>query len=277
MSLNGVPVSDFPKYTVGWVCALPIKAAAARAMLETEHGAPEEKGDADDNCYFLGIIGGHHVVIACLPAGVAGCASAATVAAQMQRTFKNVRVGLLVGIGSGAPSTADDIRLGDVVVSMPLGDSGGVVEYECFVPSMGAVAAASKGNNDIGGSSSVAYMRRRCLNKPPAVLLTALASLQAEHELRDSKICALLEQAAQRYPKLRTKLGWPTQGGGAAADRLYQAQYQHVGPHGAGCQSCDGRMLELWRDDNQRSSDVGPSVHYGVIASGENELECGVA
>jgi nucleoside phosphorylase len=236
-------------------------------LLDAEHGAPEEKSDADDNSYFLGSIGGHNVVIACLPAGVAGCASAATVAAQMQRTFRNVRVGLLAGIGSSALSAADDIRLGDVVVSMPSGESGGVIEYAC--------SDASIGGRDIG-DSSVQFLRRP-LNKPPTFLLTALSSLQAEHELRDNKICSLLAQAAQRYPKLRTKLTWPVQGGRAAADRLYQAKYQHEGTPGAGCGGCDVRMLVPWRENRPPSSDNSPNVHYGVIASGGKEFECGVA
>jgi hypothetical protein len=201
-------------------------------MLDAEHGAPEEKSDADDNSYFLGSIGGHNVVIACLPAGAAGSALAATVAAQMQRTFRNVRVGLLVGIGSGAPSAADDIRLGDVVVSMPSGESGGVIEYACN--------DASISQCDIGGS--VPFLRRP-LNKPPTFLLTALSSLQAEHELRDNKMCSLLAQAARRYPKLRTKLTWPIQGGRAAADRLFQAKYQHESTPGTGAAAATSACL----------------------------------
>lgn len=35
------------------------------------------------------------------------------------RSFLNIRVGLMVGIGGGAPSQKHDIRLGDIVVSAP--------------------------------------------------------------------------------------------------------------------------------------------------------------
>jgi nucleoside phosphorylase len=98
-------------------------------MLDAEYGKPASRSPADHNNYILGRVGQHNVVIVCLPAGAPGAAQAATVAAYMQRTFTEVRVSLLVGVGSGAPSDADDIWLGDVVVSEPTGDSGGVIQF----------------------------------------------------------------------------------------------------------------------------------------------------
>ncbi len=44
----------------------------------------------------------------------------------MLRTFPNVRICLMVGIGGGAPSPKHDIRLGDIVVSAPRDGHGGV-------------------------------------------------------------------------------------------------------------------------------------------------------
>jgi hypothetical protein len=147
--------------------------AVARAMLDAEHGTPDKKDNGDHNSYFLGSIGDHNVVIACLPAGLLGGVSAATVAAQMQRTFKHVRVGLLVGIGSSALSAEHDIRLGDIVVSMPSGDNGGVIQYECtHLASTAPAVASAEGSS----SGSVEFAQTRCLNKPPVVLLMALTS-----------------------------------------------------------------------------------------------------
>src|SRR5947207_8819128 len=117
-------------YTVGWVCALPLEMAAATAMLDEEHGKPMRQNPHDKNSYALGRIGQHNVVIACLPAGVYGTTSAATVAVQMLSSFGAIRFGLMVGIGGGVPSTANDIRLGDVVVSKPKGKFNGVVQYD---------------------------------------------------------------------------------------------------------------------------------------------------
>jgi hypothetical protein len=48
----------------------------------------------------------------------------------MRTTFPSIRFGLMVGIGGGVPSTNEDIRLGDIVISKPTGVLGGVVQYD---------------------------------------------------------------------------------------------------------------------------------------------------
>src|SRR5438045_8616030 len=116
-------------YTMGWVCALPIELAAATMMLDEEHqDLPRE--DSDTNLYTLGRIGEHNVVIACLPAGQMGTISAAAVAIQMRTKFVSIRFGLMVGIGGGVPCAESDVRLGDVVISHPHMQYGGVVQCE---------------------------------------------------------------------------------------------------------------------------------------------------
>jgi hypothetical protein len=51
-------------YTVAWICALPLEAAAAKAMLHKIH--PQLSHPAgDDNAYTLGEISGHNIVVAC--------------------------------------------------------------------------------------------------------------------------------------------------------------------------------------------------------------------
>jgi nucleoside phosphorylase len=94
--------------------------AAAKAMLDETHlNLPTSSND--QNTYVPGRIHDHNVVIACLPSGVYGTTSAATVASQMLSTFQSIRFELMVGIGGGAPTEKIDIRLGDVVVSKPTG------------------------------------------------------------------------------------------------------------------------------------------------------------
>jgi hypothetical protein len=46
------------------------------------------------------------------------------------RSFPLIRFGLMVGIAGGAPTDSHDIRLGDVVVSLPIGRTGGVIHHE---------------------------------------------------------------------------------------------------------------------------------------------------
>ena len=110
-------------YTVGWICALHIELTASSGMLDEVH-ISLDSAQGDDNNYTLGRIGEHNVVIAGLPAGNMGITPAAKVAADMLRSFPRIRFGLMVGIGGGAPSPNElppneDIRLGDVVVSIP--------------------------------------------------------------------------------------------------------------------------------------------------------------
>ncbi|KAF6814531.1 kinesin light chain protein, partial [Colletotrichum musicola] len=119
-------MSDPQAYTVGWICAVTAESVAARAFLDEEHGGPRHVAQHDNNSYVLGCIGSHNVVIAALPEGEYGTTSAATVARDMLHSFPNVRIGLMVGIGGGAPSQKHDIRLGDIVVSKPGDGDGGV-------------------------------------------------------------------------------------------------------------------------------------------------------
>ena len=65
----------------------------------------------DNNDYILGRIQKHNVVIAVLPDGEYGISSAANVAKDMLRSFPNIRIGLMIGIGGGAPSSRHGIRL----------------------------------------------------------------------------------------------------------------------------------------------------------------------
>jgi len=52
-------------YTVGWICALPLEMAAAKAMLDDIHeDLPIQPNDR--NTYTLGKIGAHNIVAACL-------------------------------------------------------------------------------------------------------------------------------------------------------------------------------------------------------------------
>lgn len=107
------------KYTVGWVCALPIELAAAQEMLDEEHEGLDWDAN-DSNLYTLGSIGKHNVVVPCLPAGQTGNNSVAAVVVQMKSSFSAVRFALMVGIGGGVPSAEADKRLGDVVIGQPI-------------------------------------------------------------------------------------------------------------------------------------------------------------
>lgn len=149
-------------YTVAWICALPLEAAAARSMLDRTHSLLPIPS-TDSNAYQLGELNGHYIVIASLPNGIYGKVSAATVGSRMRSTFPRLQYGLMVGIGGGVPSKSHDIRLGDVVVSKPAGKHSGVIQYDYG-------KAIQDGQFEAIGT----------LNKPPQVLLTHMSQLEAK-------------------------------------------------------------------------------------------------
>lgn len=84
----------------------------------------------NSNTYTLSRISDYYIVVVYLPKGRYGIASTATVAKDILRFFEFIRIGLMVGIGGGAPRDKYDIRLGDVVVGYPVGRSREVLPYK---------------------------------------------------------------------------------------------------------------------------------------------------
>lgn len=93
-------------------------------MLDQRH-ADLPKPSNNPNTYTLGSFSSHNVIIACLPKGQIGNNTAATIAAFMVSTFPSIKFGLMVGVSGGIPPK---VRLGDVVVSTPVGQFSGVVQ-----------------------------------------------------------------------------------------------------------------------------------------------------
>lgn len=243
-----MPPRSIDDYQVGWVCALPIELATARAMLDEEHGTVPSQDEQDRNNYVLGQVYGHNVVIICLPTRVDGNNAAAVDAANILRTFRGLRFGLMVGIGGGIPNLDKgvDIRLGDVVVSQPDKTRGGVVQYD-------------KGKSLEGGQ----FQRKGSLNKPPTLLLTALASLKAQDEVYGSQISASITRMIERHPHMEENgCIFP----GVEQDCLYCADCK--APLDNSCDKCqDGKIRRKERRHTK------PVVHYGIIASGNQVVK----
>jgi nucleoside phosphorylase len=246
-------------YTVGWIAALAKELAAALAMLDERHGKPDdfEKPPSDKNSYHWGRIGDHNIVIASLAAGVYGTTSAATTATQMLSSFPNIKVGLMVGIGAGIarPKQKRDIRLGDIAVSLPQGQSGGVLQYDL---------GKSRVSEDQGHTTHT-FERVGFLNPPPEALLKALTTLRAQVRLEGSKVSSYLGDMLERYPQMAEsesdEPGYVYQG--QENDILFEASYIHASD--TGCEDCD--PTRIIPRTTRRNPDV-PRVHYGVIASG---------
>ncbi|PKK46687.1 hypothetical protein CI102_10605, partial [Trichoderma harzianum] len=235
-------------YTVGWICAIPTEYVAAQAFLDEKHEGPEYISPNDNNDYTLGKIGRHNVVVAVLPNGEYGLSSAASVARDMLHSFPNVRIGLMVGIGGGAPSLRYDIRLGDVVVGVPINGTGGVIQFDF--------------GKTIQGQE---FQETGFLDQPPTLLRTAVGGLMAQYESDGNQIKESVNSAIAKKPRLRRKYMRPE----ATTDRLYRSQVVHPSNNEANCAVICGDNPDdlIGRPARDEDNDDDPAIHYGLIAS----------
>ncbi|KAL7912680.1 ankyrin repeat-containing domain protein [Trichoderma velutinum] len=184
MASNSLSCND---YSVGWICALSEEQTAATAMLDEKHDSPPITNPKDTNSYTFGAIGKHNIVLVCLPEGETGNSSAANVITQLVNTFPSIKFGLLVGIGGGVPPR---VRLGDIVVSKPVGEYPGVVQW------------------DMGKETETGCERTGSLDRPPKALLSALTTMKTNHEMEGHKISQFLDELAKKWPRLAFKYTW---------------------------------------------------------------------
>jgi nucleoside phosphorylase len=234
-------------YTVGWICAITTEYVAAQAFLDEKHGRPEYQHVRDNNDYTLGEIGKHNVVIAVLPEGEYGSTSAVGVAKDMLHSFPNIRIGLMVGVGGGAPSPKHDIRLGDIVVSAPRNGKSGVFQY------------------DFGKTiQNQSFQTTGFLNQPPTFLRTAVSGLKAHYESDGHQFDETINRILEAKPKLRKKYRRPR----PEDDRLYKSTVKHPLNNEEDCAVvCGDDPSNLKQRQDRTDDDDNPSIHYGQVAS----------
>ena len=154
---------EVARYSIGWIAPLPLELVAAKGVLDEDYG----DFHVDDYIYHGGRIGQHDVVLAVQ--AKMGTDAASDLAARMRAAFRNIEYFMVVGIGGGVPGYGPSgalyqIVLGDVVVSCPRGNYGGVVRYDFG-------AWTDKGRLEIRGHT----------NSPPDPLLASVNNLQTNH------------------------------------------------------------------------------------------------
>jgi nucleoside phosphorylase len=157
-------------YTIAWICALPLEAAAARAMLDETHNPPRWS-TTDPNAYELGELSGHYIVIAHLPDGVYGKVSAAAVVSRMRSTFRRLKF----------------------VVSKPGPNHNGVIQYDY-------------GKAVQGGK----FEQTGILNKPPQILLTHMSQFKARQMLgAEDAVSKAVREVLEHNPNLKQRFSPP--------------------------------------------------------------------
>ena len=230
------------EFTIGWICALQIELVAAQGMLEQEYDARElQKTSPDTNQYCLGKIGGHKIVLPCLIS--LGNNEIGRAVSQMRHTFQNLDSILMVGIGGGIPALVkgQDVRLGDVVVSMPSGLYGGIIQYDTgeFLENKSRITGA--------------------LQSPPLHLQKVVRYLTALHEAQENCIARYVQEMLERkpyYTRPETDYRRPS----SENDLLFKAESIHVG-RSPSCINCDKEQLVARHDRDKEKS----QIHYGNI------------
>jgi nucleoside phosphorylase len=170
-----------------------------------------------------------------------GNCPAATVVTQMRNTFKQLRFGLLVGIGGGVPIETEQgpIKLGHVVVSKPVDDHSGAIQYD-----HGVLEADGR------------IRRTGFLNAPPSVLLASANMMNVRrNRAREDPLVNHLLRIDLTLPGLR-KYKYP----GVTQDDLLQLKGLRL----------EGSQKQSHDEEEAPKRIV---VHRGTIASGEKVVK----
>jgi nucleoside phosphorylase len=241
------------QFTIGWISPLPLEKEAAMLVLDDGY----EEVQYQNTLYLGGRIGKHGVVM-----GVqrkTGLSGAAILAEKMSAGFPNIKYFLLVGIAGGVPrygpaGAVSEIVLGDVVVSSPRGNHGGVLQYD-------RGAWEGQGRLKFRGHT----------NGVPGDLMAAVNNFRAEGWSKTN----IAEVLKQMRLKLDDKRQHQYDDPGPNRDRLFEDDYEHQGTGLNDCKECcdaDHTISRSDRGDGATRSLDEPYVHYGNIAS-SNQLQ----
>ena len=242
-------------YHVAWICPLAdVELRSARLMLDEAHETPPYNTCYDENTYRCGAINGHTVVIATCSQGETGNVNAGRLTGSMFKTFPNIRMAVLVGIGGGIPRSilSDDplenLHLGDVVVGWP-GDGKPACVYH------------DRGRSTAGGHFEMVGT----MQNPDWRLTNALDILMSDHELGQSTFVDQL---------MRLRGDKRFEHPGLAQDRLFKATYDHVDAYGANCIACDLNQI-VQRPHRTEDAKNKLVFHRGRIATGNAVIRDG--
>ncbi|KAL4868281.1 hypothetical protein BDV12DRAFT_186103 [Aspergillus spectabilis] len=223
------------EYTVGWLCAFQEEYGSSCGMLDEEFEGPEYLPAGELNTYAYGRIGRHNIVIGSMSAERAGDTGPVRAGRDMARSFPQLKFALLVGIGGGAPSAENDVRLGDVVVSKPSRILEGLLST--------IYGNSSRKVRPRRDPMSVIYQRAGQFNAPLEIFLGVIPEVR-RHYNDPNKPDMLAEHMS-------------------CFDLLYESDYVHRG--GSSCDECEEGRL---RQRPKRQIGRAVAVHHETMVSG---------
>ena len=278
---SGSPRPTRDDFKIAILCATPVETSPVAAMFETDW----EKGwkrygraKGDTNEYKVGSISQQNVVLAF--ASDVGKSNAASVAAGLSLTFKNIELLLVVGICGGVPNIqrpgqARSMFLGDVVISTQ------VVQY------------------DLGAQYRDKFVPFNTLSRTRTLMRSFLARLHIPQEKMDLEADISMNLTTLFENPIFGKSDYP----GMERDRLFYPSYQHM-HRSSDCKICGNErneicdearkllcdklcdpMMQVSRDQldqsmsapdlvNQKAKRIGkPNIHLGWMASGDTLMK----
>ncbi|KAI1524035.1 hypothetical protein PtrSN001C_011210 [Pyrenophora tritici-repentis] len=249
--MAGTKPTSCADYHVAWICPVAdIELLPARLMLDEEYPTPLYDTHYDENTYVCGTISGHAVVVATCPPGETGNVNAGRLTGSMFKTFPNIRMAVLVGIGGGIPGLAvsedslENVHLGDVVVGWP-GDGKPACVYH------------ERGRWKVDGQFEMVGT----MGNPDWRLTNALGFLAVDYEMGKTTFedqLARLQRSKSKKKFTRPRL---------KHDKLFKTTYRHAGDYRSNCTTCDPSELvqRPQRSEEQQHTLV---FHRGRIATG---------
>ncbi|KAI0425658.1 nucleoside phosphorylase domain-containing protein [Xylaria sp. FL1042] len=240
-------------FEIAVICALPLEADAVLALFDSDwdnDDQPYNTLPGDPNAYTTGAMGRHNIVLVHMPEP--GKVNAATVASNCRASFPNIKLAILVGICGAVPfdTNGNEIVLGDVIIS----DS--VVEY------------------DLGRQFPDHFIRKNTLAdslpRPSSKIRSTIA------KLRTHKLAQKLQNGVAKYlDVLLSQSMLEAQYPGMEYDKLFDANYHHAA-EARSCEKagCITGPLVL-RKRLEQTTPPQPSVHIGLIASGDTVMRSG--
>ncbi|EXL65535.1 hypothetical protein FOPG_18241 [Fusarium oxysporum f. sp. conglutinans race 2 54008] len=165
----------------------------------------------------------------------------------MLHSFPNVKIGLMVGIGGGAPTSEHDIRLGDVVVSASGNGKGSVFQYD--------FGKAVQGQE---------FQETGFLNQPPTILRAAMHGLLTQYKRKGHRLDKHIDDILVENPRLKKEFQRPE----SSTDRLYHSSKVHPPDDQSSCaKACGNDPSTLVVRPDRTEYEDNPAIHYGLIAS----------
>lgn len=236
-------MSDPDIYAVGWICEIEKEYIAARQFLDEEH-APLDLLRKDTNCYTLGKLGRHNVVIAVPLNHENELSSATNVAMNMLHNFPSIRICLMVGIGGGAPSPDHDIRLGDIVVGTPRAGESPLIQYDFDMTVQGQ-----------------SFRHIGFLEECPELLRNAVTMTKINHSRNGHTFEETINNILENNPRLRDDYQRPH----PDSDKLFKAEVVHD-PRGC-AKVCAKEPSNLVLRHERDEDEDNPRIHYGKVGS----------